>query len=184
MQEAVAGFFSRVIGLRQEQKLKPVERVVHLLFTIHAFQSLESEHVRSQVRAHSTWHLRQQQLAPELGTCCSSGRVLKTCRHECRARTPQMLPMVGLGLWHALSPGRLALELHAQPELAQSWLKRAKKVRLQSRNVAGGRSCCGCWADGWCTPCVIGFLLGRCSLMDLRPHRRLRRRRGNLALCR
>lgn len=49
LQEAVAGFFNRVVTLRQKQKLKPVERVVHLLFTIHAFQSLESEHVRAQV---------------------------------------------------------------------------------------------------------------------------------------
>ncbi len=49
MQEAVPGFFGRVISLRLQQKLKPVERVVHLLFTIHAFQSLESEPVRAQV---------------------------------------------------------------------------------------------------------------------------------------
>jgi len=88
--EAVAGFFNRVVTLRQKQKLKPVERVVHLLFTIHAFQSLESEHVRA-----------------------------------------QMLPMVGLGLWHAMSEGRLALELHTQPDLAKRWRHIAKKAKKE-----------------------------------------------------
>jgi intron-binding protein aquarius len=39
----------------------------------------------------------------------------------------QVLRLVSLPLWHALSPGRLQLELHAQPALAKLWKQRAKR---------------------------------------------------------
>jgi intron-binding protein aquarius len=39
----------------------------------------------------------------------------------------QVLRLVSLPLWHALSPGRLQLELHAQPQLAKLWKQRARK---------------------------------------------------------
>jgi intron-binding protein aquarius len=37
----------------------------------------------------------------------------------------QALKVVSLPLWHALSEGRLQLELHAQPALAKHWKVRA-----------------------------------------------------------
>lgn len=39
----------------------------------------------------------------------------------------QVLRLVSLPLWHALSPGRLQLELHAQPALAKRWKALLKK---------------------------------------------------------
>jgi hypothetical protein len=39
----------------------------------------------------------------------------------------QVLRLVSLPLWHALSRGRLQLELHAQPQLAKHWRHLAKK---------------------------------------------------------
>ncbi len=96
-QEAVPGLFERFVRLRAdpEHALKPQERVVHLLFAIHAFQSLESEHVRAQA-----------------------------------------LPLVGLGLWHALSPGRRMLELHSQPYMAKRWRHDQKKVGCYGCTIA------------------------------------------------
>lgn len=52
----------------------------------------------------------------------------------------QMLPMVGLGLWHAMSEGRLALELHTQPDLAKRWRHIAKKVRTLLMTIRPIRS--------------------------------------------
>lgn len=40
----------------------------------------------------------------------------------------QMLPLVGLGLWHALSPARLRLELRGAG-LEERWAKAQKKAR-------------------------------------------------------
>ena len=51
LQEAVSGLFERFVALRTAVKLKAQEQVVHLLFAIHAFQSLECQPVREQVRA-------------------------------------------------------------------------------------------------------------------------------------
>jgi hypothetical protein len=39
-----------------------------------------------------------------------------------------MLPLVGLGLWHALSPARLRLELRGAG-LEERWAKAQKKAR-------------------------------------------------------
>ena len=39
----------------------------------------------------------------------------------------QVLRLVSLPLWHALSRGRLQLELHDQPQLAKHWKHLAKK---------------------------------------------------------
>ena len=39
----------------------------------------------------------------------------------------QVLRLVSLPLWHALSPGRLQLELHAHEALAKHWKAAAKK---------------------------------------------------------
>lgn len=39
----------------------------------------------------------------------------------------EVLKLVGLPLWHALSPGRLQLELHAHPQLTRHWKHLAKK---------------------------------------------------------
>ena len=40
----------------------------------------------------------------------------------------QALKLVSLPTWHALSRGRLQLELHAHPKLAEHWRRAAKKV--------------------------------------------------------
>jgi hypothetical protein len=53
-QDAFPAFFGRVLALRQPEryaKLAQHEQVAHLLFLINAFQSLEDEMVRGQVRA-------------------------------------------------------------------------------------------------------------------------------------
>ena len=42
----------------------------------------------------------------------------------------QALQLVSLPTWHALSRGRLQLELHAHPKLAKHWRHAAKKVPL------------------------------------------------------
>ena len=39
----------------------------------------------------------------------------------------QVLRLVSLPLWHALSSGRLQLELHAQPQLTKHWKSLLKK---------------------------------------------------------
>ena len=51
----------------------------------------------------------------------------------------QMLPLVGLGLWHALSPARLRLELRGAG-LEERWAKAQKKARptrLKGRSLIG-----------------------------------------------
>ena len=44
----------------------------------------------------------------------------------------QALQLVSLPTWHALSRGRLQLELHAHRRLAKHWRSAAKKVRRSS----------------------------------------------------
>ena len=46
---------------------------------------------------------------------------------ESEAVRPCVLKLVSLPLWHALSPGRLELELHRNEHLAKLWAKMAKK---------------------------------------------------------
>jgi hypothetical protein len=48
----------------------------------------------------------------------------------------QALRLVSLPLWHALSPGRLQLELHAQPALAKRWKALAKKDAKAAKEAA------------------------------------------------
>ena len=45
----------------------------------------------------------------------------------------QALQLVSLPTWHALSRGRLQLELHAHPKLAKHWRHAAKKVPPRPR---------------------------------------------------
>lgn len=48
----------------------------------------------------------------------------------------EVLRLVGLPLWHALSPGRLQLELHEHPNLVKHWkslLKREAKLQAESK---------------------------------------------------
>ena len=72
----------------------------------------------------------------------------------------QVLRLVSLPLWRALSPGRLQLELHAQPALAKKWKALQKKDakaaaagdgerRARQRLLAGGRG----WHCSACAPC-------------------------------
>ena len=46
------------------------------------------------------------------------------------------LRLVSLPLWHALSPGRLQLELHAQPSLAKKWKALARKEAKAAKAAA------------------------------------------------
>lgn len=46
---------------------------------------------------------------------------------EDEAVRAQVLRLVSLPLWHALSRGRLQLELHDQPQLAKHWKHLAKR---------------------------------------------------------
>ncbi|KIY98425.1 intron-binding protein aquarius [Monoraphidium neglectum] len=53
----------------------------------------------------------------------------------------QALRLVSLPLWHALSPGRLQLELHGQPALAKRWkalLKKDAKAAKEAAKKGGG----------------------------------------------
>lgn len=54
----------------------------------------------------------------------------------------QVLRVVSLPLWHALSPGRLQLELHAHEALAKHWKaaakKEAKAAAKRAKAAAGG----------------------------------------------
>ncbi len=47
----------------------------------------------------------------------------------------QVLRLVSLPLWHALSRGRLQLELHDQPQLAKHWKHLAKKEAKAAKEV-------------------------------------------------
>ncbi len=47
----------------------------------------------------------------------------------------QVLRLVSLPLWHALSKGRLQLELHNQPQLAKHWKHLAKKEAKAAQQV-------------------------------------------------
>lgn len=49
---------------------------------------------------------------------------------------PQVLRLVSLPLWHALSSGRLQLELHAHPQLAKHWKALAKKEAKAAKAAA------------------------------------------------
>ncbi|KAI8476245.1 MAG: hypothetical protein J3K34DRAFT_511964 [Monoraphidium minutum] len=50
----------------------------------------------------------------------------------------QALRLVSLPLWHALGPGRLQLELHAQPALAKRWKALLKKDAKAAKEAAKG----------------------------------------------
>jgi len=62
----------------------------------------------------------------------------------------QVLRLVSLPLWQALSPGRLQLELHALPQLGKHWkhlLKKEQKARVHFHACARARACvcvCAC----------------------------------------
>lgn len=86
--EVFPSFLQRVLALKQQggRPVRTHELIAFLLFSIHIFESLENEMVRTQV-----------------------------------------LKLVSIPLWHALSKGRLQLELHAQPQLAKHWKNLAKK---------------------------------------------------------
>lgn len=50
----------------------------------------------------------------------------------------QVLRVVSLPLWHALSPGRLQLELHAHEALARHWKTAAKKEAKAAKKAKEG----------------------------------------------
>ncbi|KAL3158109.1 hypothetical protein ABBQ32_011710 [Trebouxia sp. C0010 RCD-2024] len=85
-EDALPGFFNRVVTLKAGRQLRQHEKVAYLMFAINAFQSLENSAVRA--------------------------RVLK---------------LASLPLWHALSKGRLQLELHAHEQLDKAWRRLAKR---------------------------------------------------------
>lgn len=60
---------------------------------------------------------------------------------ETRMVNSQVLRLVSLPLWYSLSPGRLQLELHAQPSLAKKWktlMKREQKNKDKPGHVTLG----------------------------------------------
>ena len=95
------GFWQRFLALREEHVMRRHEEVAYLVFTIHAFQSLENEGVRA-----------------------------------------QLLPLVSLPLWHALSSGRRELELNAHSQLLKHWKRAEKKVCFQHLQSATGMVGC------------------------------------------
>lgn len=50
----------------------------------------------------------------------------------------RVLRLVGLPIWHALSRGRLQLELHEHPQLAKHWRHMAKKDAKKAAQTAAG----------------------------------------------
>lgn len=85
-EDALPGFFNRVVTLKTGRQLRQHEKVSYLMFAINAFQSLENSAVRA-----------------------------------------RMLKLASLPLWHALSQGRLQLELHAHEQLDKAWRRLAKR---------------------------------------------------------
>lgn len=71
----------------------------------------------------------------------------------------QVLRLVSLPLWQALSPGRLQLELHALPQLGKHWkhlLKKEQKVRVHFHACERARvRVCVC-APVWVRMCRYG----------------------------
>jgi len=85
----------------------------------------------------------------------------------------QALRLVSLPLWHALSPGRLQLELHAQPALAKRWKALAKKDARAAKDAAKGGGGEGAAhvpaalrAEATFIPGVVDELLGSLAAAD------------------
>lgn len=64
----------------------------------------------------------------------------------------QVLKLVSLPLWQALSPGRLQLELHALPTVAKHWKSLLKREQKVWRGLRG--RCLCVWVSGVLGGCV------------------------------
>lgn len=129
-QEALPTFFQRVLALKGEhgERMRMHERVAYIVFSINAFQvgpcflpALRSCPYCSGVSA-SCARLTVFCLGHSLTALCPppswrgpTPPPLQSLEDE--AVRAQMLRLVSLPLWHALSRGRLQLELHDQPQV-------------------------------------------------------------------
>lgn len=93
-------FFARLLTVKAERQLSQTERVMYLLFMIHAFQSLENAAVWEQVR---------QLVGLPLWLALSPGRRKVSSKTLPRCLATSLPWMVASTAWHACcQPGRVA----------------------------------------------------------------------------
>ncbi len=132
LQEAFPAFFQAVLGLKSGEaaaRMRMHERVAYIVFAINAFQVRTATGRCSWVNALLAVHpdvcLDVLQRSLHYTACrwlsaspLTLALVLPPIQSlEDEAVRAQVLRLVSLPLWHALSRGRLQLELHDQPQV-------------------------------------------------------------------